>query len=76
MNAKISLYYTNKQAQFDAQVLLEQLFEAYRNGADTEVCKCIMRKNDKHNEGSNIITPEDLIGLAFKKYQIRKQRKV
>jgi hypothetical protein len=76
VNTKLSSYYANKHIQFDAQVLLEQILEAYRNVADTKLHKYMMRQNDEHNEGLNILTPEELMGFAFKKYQTWKQKKV
>jgi hypothetical protein len=76
VNTKLSSYYANKHVHFDSQVLSEQLFAAYRNIANAEFRKYLMRKNDEHDEGSNILTPEELMGLTFKKYQIRKQKKV
>jgi hypothetical protein len=71
INTKLSSYYANKQSQFDSQVLLDQLFEAYGTVTDAEFRKYIMRKNDEHDEGTTVLTPEALMDLAFKKYQTR-----
>jgi hypothetical protein len=77
VNTKLSSYYTNKHIQFDKQVLLEQLFEAYRYVADAEFQKYIMRKNDEHDKGTHIIMPKALMTFAYKKYhQTCKQKKV
>jgi hypothetical protein len=76
INTKLSSYYANKQAQFDSQVLLDQLFEAYGMVSDGEFRKYIMRKNDEHDEGTTVLTPEALMDLAFKKYQTRDTKKI
>jgi hypothetical protein len=43
---------------------LEQLFEGHGTAADTKFCMYMMRNN-----GTNLLTPEQLMGLAFKEQQ-------
>jgi hypothetical protein len=59
------------QSQFDAQVLLNQLFEVYGTVMDTEFRKYILRKNDENDVGTVVLTPK-----TFKKYQTRDTKKL
>lgn len=66
-----SAYYANKHQEYDDQVLLTQLFGAYKSCADVDFKQYIRRKEDDHNDGTTMLTSKILMDAAFKNYQTR-----
>jgi hypothetical protein len=71
----LNSYYANKRDNFDPEVLLQNLFEAYASCKDRSFVLYVQRKEQEHIDGT-VVTPEALMDLALKQYQTLVQKKV
>jgi hypothetical protein len=65
----LNSYFANKRVQFDEQVILTNLADAYKTCKDNEFVTYINRKWQDHIDESRPVTSGDLMELALKQYQ-------
>jgi hypothetical protein len=69
-------YYANKREQFDSEVLLQNLFDAYMTCKDNDFVSYMKRKKQDHIDQTASLTTELLMNVALKQYQTLVQEHV
>ena len=73
VNNQKTAYYANKHQNYDDQVLLSSLFEAYKSCQDKGFVAYITRKEDDHNDGTTTMTSKVLMDSALKNFQTKSE---
>lgn len=71
----VNSYYSNKRETYDNKVLLQSLFRAYKQCSDSKFVEYIERKEEDHEDGTTVLTANELLETALKQYQTRVQKK-
>jgi hypothetical protein len=65
----LTSYYANKRESYNETALLHNLAKAYTMCKDEEFVQYMKRKWSDHEDGSKVLTSQELMELALKKYQ-------